>query len=219
MKPYALPLSLIASTLFLMAAVYPHFDADRDQLLQQIGSDYLSYPKFELKEDSMRWKVAYCEPFSGPSYTEQVHSSLSERVSVAGKGPHAMELYRLYVKDLNAYMNASHQDQPTGQVMVKETWWVQEVPTDSLEHYHGKVSYNIRTRGWYRAVKRDRLFVMMKPDRPKGADKGWVYAVMEASQPHGPRTIIQAGKIASCMSCHKDAGRDRTFGPDHQERP
>lgn len=61
----------------------------------------------------------------------------------------------------------------------------------------------------YRAGEINGLFVMMKLDpKTAGTDQGWVYGTIN------PKTnsITAAGRIQSCMKCHKDAATDRMFG-------
>jgi hypothetical protein len=52
------------------------------------------------------------------------------------------------------------------------------------------------------------LYVMVKkaPSTP-GTDQGWVYGTIT---PDG--SVTSAGRVASCMGCHKDAKVDRLFG-------
>ncbi len=46
-----------------------------------------------------------------------------------------------------------------------------------------------------------------------GTDDGWVYGTVTADG----KTVTSAGLVESCMSCHREAPRDRCFGIAREE--
>jgi len=77
---------------------------------------------------------------------------------------------------------------------------------ERLDHFY---PYAIKDSKVFKTKKQADLFIMMKldPNTP-GTDAGWVYATMT---PDGKK-VTEAGRIESCMACHRDAGKDRLFG-------
>src|SRR5437870_10625362 len=61
----------------------------------------------------------------------------------------------------------------------------------------------------YRPAARSGLFIMFKtePGTP-GTDEGWVYGTVTADG----KQVTSAGRVESCMACHRDAPHDRLFG-------
>lgn len=113
-------------------------------------------------------------------------------LSEAGAGPHDRKLYYLYVKDSDAYKTPA-KIQPTGQVLVKDSFHPVEVEE--------------RGRQAYRTGERQGLFVMYKSDTG-ATDNGWVYATLTADG----KQVTNKGLIESCMGCHADASESRLFG-------
>jgi hypothetical protein len=72
-----------------------------------------------------------------------------------------------------------------------------------------KIPVYVKDQIQYRAAKPAGLFIMtkLKPDAP-GTDEGWVYGTVA---PDG-KTVTSAGRVESCMNCHRDAKHDRLFG-------
>jgi hypothetical protein len=140
---------------------------------------------------------------------------------------HGRKLYFLYMKeqakgafDAN-YATAFGGDpprQPVGQAFVKQSWKALEVPAAAVPRDEGgdgfsrrpyPDQYLVTDSGAWKAGEQAELYVMYKMDpATEGTDRGWVYATLE---PDGSK-VIQIGRIASCMSCHEDAGHDRVFG-------
>ena len=116
-------------------------------------------------------------------------------MSAAGAStPHGRKLYHLYAKDWDAYTKGGVQ--PLGQVIVKEAW--EPLPGD-------------------RPGAKQGLYIMLKTSAEAvDSDAGWVYGTLT---PDG-RTVTSVGRVASCMSCHVDAPKDRIFGlPGRTRRP
>jgi hypothetical protein len=147
--------------------------------LQAAAGEYAEYGKVD---DLARWAPYLCKRPDPP----QLRLSASRDL-----GTHGRKLYFLFAKDREAYRLASKQDQPTGQVLVKESW----IP--SSESTSEKPV----------AGEKGPLFLMIKTGEPD-SDAGWIYAT---ATPDGS-TITARGKIASCMECHTAARRDRLFG-------
>jgi len=121
---------------------------------------------------------------------------------------------------------------PVGQVIVKESWIPRDVtdkekdlpkrqrivvkpikaPTDSQKTMGASDAmdpYALREGKLYHAHEKHALFMMVKldPATPE-TDQGWVYGTVTAD---GKR-VTSAGKVASCMACHREAPHDRQFG-------
>lgn len=119
---------------------------------------------------------------------------------------HGGKLFFLIVKDRASYTNAVFEKKnpsvyraPVGQVVIKETWRAPE--GFSLE----------RAEWWRKNFVREHptgLYLMVKfePDT-EGTDAGWVYATASADG----REVYEAGRIESCMNCHRSAPYDRLF--------
>ena len=66
---------------------------------------------------------------------------------------------------------------------------------------------------WFRTGERGPLFIMYKPTPEEGlaaesTDLGWVYGTVTADRTQ----VTAAGRIASCMGCHRKAPHGRLFG-------
>jgi hypothetical protein len=134
---------------------------------------------------------------------------------------HGKKLYFLFAKDSREYSRNGQQDQPVGQILVKEAWTpvpvlkgeaVRPDPIDEDQADRIRMLERTCRAGdgvEYRVGVRKELFMMLKldPSTP-GTDKGWVYAV---TSPDG-KEVRAAGMIESCIACHEDAPRDRMLG-------
>jgi hypothetical protein len=103
----------------------------------------------------------------------------------------------------NAAPNASPKDgytlegkpNPVGQAIVKESW----LPAEIDPHTGTEV----------RPSRKADMFIMYKVDpATPGTDRGWVYGTVT---PDGKK-VTSAGRVESCMRCHKDAPHDGLFG-------
>jgi hypothetical protein len=107
---------------------------------------------------------------------------------------HGQKLYWLYVKDVPADGERGYLPQsgpvPVGQVLVKEAWVPEQGEPPKAKEKAG-------------------LFIMFKldPGTPD-TDEGWVYGTVTADG----KTVTSAGRVGSCMACHKKAPHDRLFG-------
>jgi|GEM_PF-5335623 len=126
------------------------------------------------------------------------------------KSPHGNKLYRLYIKSFDAYVN-DRVDQPEGQVIVKETWNVEEVVYDSLNMTRQQIRNNNDGK-WYTPTTVSELFMMYKEKESQVNDKGWNYAVYSLEDKTKEPVLLNDIKISSCIGCHKDTKYDRIFG-------
>lgn len=121
---------------------------------------------------------------------------------------------------------------PVGQVIVKESWIPRDVtekekdlpkrqrivvkpikaPTEwqkTMGASDAMDPYALREGKLYHAREKHALFIMVKLDpATPDTDQGWVYGTVTAD---GKR-VTSAGKVASCMACHREAPHDRQFG-------
>jgi hypothetical protein len=197
--------------------------------LLEIARTYESFGR--LNTALLRWAPVYCRAPSPDTPTPALYSKSADADT------HGQKLYSLFVKwKPDGFPGGSYVVKPlnpVGQVIVKETWVPEQVKDVKLEFLAGSknptfsckredgstVSQEVKDgflpyaqkgdRSYY-AAKKGPLFIMMKlePAAP-GTDIGWVYGVVSADG----KEVQGAGRIASCMGCHKDAPHDRLFGP------
>jgi hypothetical protein len=208
-------------------AVARKFEGD----LLEIARTYQSYGR--LAPEPL-WAPLMCDDIGLSSPVVPVLTG-SLAVSRSGdQATHGRKLYSLFVKEmpedediLNAY-TVQGKPSPVGQVVVKEAWAPEEVKDGGrkLEPLVHKVK--VREGGrlveredrfvpyargkdgrLYHAREKAALFIMFKLDpQTPGTDEGWVYGTVTAD---GKR-VTSAGRVESCMGCHKDAPHDRLFG-------
>jgi hypothetical protein len=184
-----------------------------------------SYQSFGRATPAARWAPMYCRPYVPP--TPEVALSRS-----TDGATHGRKLYALFAKDLlqSGDYVVKGQPSPVGQVIVKESWVPEEMTDDGrpLEPVRRKVMvrqgealverddvfvpYARRGDRLYHAREKGPLFVMFKTDpQTPGTDEGWVYGTLT---PDGHQ-VTAAGRVESCMKCHREAPHDRLFGlPD-----
>jgi hypothetical protein len=118
-------------------------------------------------------------------------------------------VYFVYAKDVPSYTNlagagakphaipfpprAIAGDDAATQVIVKETWAAKEGGTKG---------------------EKGPLFIMAKLRATKGTDDGWIFGLVSADG----KDVLDAGLIATCSSCHKNATHDHQFGPPGKQR-
>ncbi|MFA6043672.1 MAG: hypothetical protein WC718_01695 [Phycisphaerales bacterium] len=105
-----------------------------------------------------------------------------------------------------------------GQALVKQSFVPVPVPADqppappadNPEHRGTPPDVAFEKGKFYRTGDPGALFIMFKTDPATAdTDEGWVYA---ATTPDG-KTVLDAGRIESCMECHTQTMRDRLYGP------
>jgi hypothetical protein len=139
------------------------------------------------------------------------HDSLFISKADSIKSLHGDKLYKLYVKDAESYNNGHGKQQPIGQVLVKETYNVEEVSKDKI----AKNEFIIQSKKnakWYKPTTISELFIMYKEKESLANDKGWVYGIIDMEGKKKNPVVLSNGKISSCISCHKETKYDRIFG-------
>lgn len=186
--------------------------------IKEIAKEYKQYHLYkDLKvavTDSAKyqWSQPLCIHPKGTRNHGYVIQRDSLFISEANEmmSPHGNKLYRLYIKSFDAYVNAKA-DQPEGQVIVKETWNVEEVVYDSLN----RTGQQIRSSNdgkWYTPTTVSELFMMYKENESSANDKGWNYAVYSLEDNTKEPALLNDIKISSCIGCHKNTKYDRIFG-------
>ena len=173
--------------------------------LLKIAAGYKAYGRVD---DRNRWAPKLCALV--PSRARFSKSDEAET--------HGEKLYFLFAKDRAAYMSVASTKSKTGQVIVKESWLPKETThkrpkerrNDLKRDLGGAyVPYAKKGDKLYHADKLAGLYIMYKTDADTpGTDKGWVYGTLTADG----KTVISAGRVASCMACHEDAPHGRLFG-------
>jgi hypothetical protein len=86
---------------------------------------------------------------------------------------------------------------------------VRKVKVRGVEQEDRFVPYARKDGRLYHAGKKVSLFIMFKLDpRTPGTDEGWVYGTVTADG----KEVTSAGRVESCMGCHRNAPHDRLFG-------
>ncbi len=141
---------------------------------------------------------------------------------------HGRKLYSIFAKIRSHEFYVGH----VGQVVVKESWVPEEVAdkgqsleaisrkvkihakddkdsTQTVEREDRYVPYVRKDGRLYHAAKKGPLFIMYKMDpKTPGTDEGWVYGTVTADG----KDVTSAGRVESCMNCHRKAPDDRLFG-------
>ena len=193
--------------------VGPAFEAE----LLRIASEYRGWTRVS---DQANWSPSDCRP---PAPSGVLKSESSEAST------HGRKLYYLFAKDAVSYRRldafealdepgrAAFEKQLVGQALVKEAWQPVEVELASVpplvpRDSYGRVmpnEYAIDGEHAYRTGEQAELFVMFKVDRStSNTDAGWVYGTVSPDLKH----VTSSGRVASCMRCHDEAGRDHLFG-------
>lgn len=187
----AAPSSVRPAVAAAAPASAPVHDGSLDEQLLAVARTYRSWGRVD---EHTRWAQTRCALPPTPA-----------RLSAAPAGPHAMKVYWLYARDPGAYLEARP---ATTQVVVKESW--SHRPVTAAEAQGGLADLAARTSDG-QLVTADQptgLYVMMAvaDDDPRG-DRGWAYGTVA---PDG--TVTSAGRVATCMGCHEEAGAGRLFG-------
>lgn len=146
---------------------------------------------------------------------------------------HGRQLYYLFAKDRYGYLalgnapakrleirGVREEDSKAlpeklrtlAQFVVKESWVPEEVPEidrRAVRPFQSTDPYATRDGKTYKTGKQGDLFIMLKLDpKTPATDNGWVYGTVTADG----KKVTSAGRVESCMSCHKEAKHDRLFG-------
>ena len=172
------------------------------------------YPAWGRVDDEMRFAPFYCR---------EPDPAVARFSASPDADTHGRKLYFLFAKNRVEYILPTAPAARVGQVLVKEAWLPEEVAGmkpgdidrekvvrthtgDELDRF-----YPYATKGGkvFKASHRAGLFIMLKLDpTTPGTDDGWVYGTLTADG----TAVTSAGKVESCMGCHRDAKCDRLFG-------
>lgn len=200
-----------------------------EKLLLAIAAEYTKYPRVS---DRANWAPELCmlPPPAG------VQSSASTQEKTHGK-----KLYFLYAADAQAYDKIgwwAREDlrekgdpktlsNPVGTIVVKEAFKPAELKpgekipdapkTNDIRQPLMHPNYTTLDGKTYKTGDPAGLYIMVKLDpkldpasgEKRTTDEGWIYATTSPDA----KTITASGRIASCIDCHKDTGRDRLYGP------
>jgi hypothetical protein len=213
-------LAAIGSSLSAGAPVPAEADKPFHKGLLMAVAEYKDWGRVD---DDMRWAPWLCRARK----PGQVQFSASKDGQT-----HGQKLYSLFARDRDAYWSLRGEGKvATGQVVVKESWIPEEVtdpkergslcddskiirtpsrrcrvPESQGDHFY---PYVTRDNKVFKASKQADLFVMLKLDpKTPNTDAGWVYGTVT---PDG-KTVTSAGKVESCMNCHREAKNERLFG-------
>jgi hypothetical protein len=189
-----------------------------DEMLLKIAKEYKKYevtkkPEIVVTDSAKyKWTVALCtRPKNFDMGWHWRQDSLFMSKTTSEKSPHGDKLYKLYVKYYKSYRDYINFRQPMGQVLVKETWNVQEVQYDSTNKQIFQVQSQ-NDRKWYMPTTVSDLFIMYKGKETPNNDKGWIYGIVDVQDGQASAKVLYKGKISSCIGCHKDTKYDRIFG-------
>lgn len=190
-----------------------------DAQVQEIAA---TYRQFERVSEHASLAMLAC---AAPTPARGVLQSTSNDTDTHGR-----KLYFLYAKHASSYRQIGDpffrspevaswvESTAVGQVIVKESFVPVKVAVNQKPSpLHGDpkgltypAEYIRNPDGtFYKTGEPAGLFIMFKldPETP-GTDEGWVYA---ATSPDG-MLVLDAGRMESCMNCHKRAANDRLFG-------
>ncbi len=181
--------------------------------------DYSIYPQINngvLYDTAyLRWSQVLCRPNVTLDQSQNFENEHIKFSQAGAKSKHGDKLYKFFIKDHDAYLSPKLEAQPVGQTLVKETWEIEvydpKTASGNINSWRPyKVSQNDGKA--YTPTKPMHLFVMYKEAPSDSNDDGWVYGIVDISQPEKKATVLEKGKIKSCMSCHKNAKYDRIIG-------
>jgi hypothetical protein len=185
-----------------------------DDELIRISQEYNTYTLYSSSEDpnspNYKWAISLCEPmYSHGVYGDTLHISAPGE----NKSPHGNKLYKLYIKDWEAYSKKTG-PQPEGQVLIKEVWNVRAVDfdNDSIGNYTLPVMRSLNDGLMYTPTTRKQLFIMYKTAATQENDNGWWYGIVDIEKGAEKATVIESMKINRCVKCHAETKYDRIFG-------
>jgi hypothetical protein len=214
-RPLIALLAFGSTLLFFGCAFPPEPTPDDRSFHEALLSAANEYKNWERVDDGVRWSPLYCRmpPPAQPRFSSSPDTAT-----------HGQKLYSLFAKDGTDYTSLEKSIVvKVGQVVVKESWVPEEttevkagppelskvIRTGSPQRRTDYYPYATKGDKVYKAGKPAGLFIMTKfnPATP-GTDDGWVYGTVTPDA----KTVIAAGKIESCMGCHREAKHDRLFG-------
>jgi hypothetical protein len=214
--------ALVALGIGLSANPQESADAEKPfhKELLKAAADYKAWGRVD---DEMRWAPWLCR---APQPGLVAFSASKDGQT------HGQKLYSLFARNRDEYRSLRGDGKiGVGQILVKQSWIPEEVtgPKDKPgrwddgkvirtspegcrrpgyegDHFYPYVSAGEKV---FKATKQADLFIMMKLDpKTPDTDEGWVYGTVT---PDGKK-VTSAGKVESCMKCHRDAKNERLFG-------
>jgi hypothetical protein len=180
------------------------------------------YKKYGVVDKANRWAPEFCRRPPDP-----LHAS-----AAGEKSEHARKLYFLFAADSMTYLKFSMKKidddiqkmnpkvvlpgtEAAEQIVVKESWHPEKI-SDTEKMKLPPVSEAAELNGErFKRGKQSELFIMAKLDKVTAeTDEGWIYGTVT---PDG-KTVTSAGRVQSCMECHKDAPHGRWFGLKSPEK-
>jgi len=211
---------LAAVSMILLCFVLLGFNLTRgkESRLIKISREYKNYRQYSdvqiVVTDSAKykWTIAFCARPKNMDIGWHFKTD-SSFVSKADKmlSQHGDKLYRLFIKDYNAYVRNAPIGQPEGQVIVKETWNVKEIIYDSLNTTIQQIQSKNDGK-WYTPTTVSELFIMFKEKESATNDRGWNYGIVSIEHKDEKPLILNDAKISTCIGCHKGTKYDRIFG-------
>ena len=181
-------------------------DARFHPAIKTAAEEYLAYAMVNTTAMKLPDKDSTAEE---EGFLEDPTAKMSQAESA-----HGQKLYFVFTKDIAHYSNPNGSKSPVGQALVLESWTAVPGNPDARNlpsHASGnrvnpRVTVGDKT---LKLGKRSDLFVMLKHDsETEGADKGWVYGVIDPKS----HEIKSAGAVASCIACHSGE-KDSLFRP------
>jgi hypothetical protein len=180
--------------------------------LREIARTYKTYRPVDFAEAA--WAPADCR---APIPYQDFRPGEVRPSASMDKDTHGQKLYFLFSRNRETYLNLAAKPQAEGQVIVKESWTTKEATEEErtaflsrvFAGYTEGVPFARKDGKLYRTDKQGELFIMFKTGADKAdTDQGWVYGTVT---PDG-KSVTSAGRVESCMNCHKAAKHDRLFG-------
>ncbi len=199
---------LLSAGLMTGACSGPKISADAGQdaglAMAEAAAQYRSWDRVT---GPMQWAPMLCRepPSSSPRFSESPEGTI-----------HGRKLFHLYASDLDAYTRViGGRDDGRALALVKEVRLPIVLPGSGdfaslRRHDAAGIAVSPEDGRRYTPGEVVALFVMSRSgevDRA-GTDDGWVYGVVDGD---GQR-VIEAGVIASCVECHRQAPHGRVFG-------
>jgi hypothetical protein len=197
----------IATLSLGLGAFLPRAATQEISLEQRIAEAAYRYRSFGRVDDELRWAPWLC----------RLPNASLARVSRGPEAGHGRKIYFVYAQDREAYLSTVRTDAPSpiGQVIVKESFHPREIgetettfPT--TEQADPRDAFRPATEGdrLYGPGEMAGLYVMtFLGERTPGTDRGWLYGTTTADG-----RVTSAGRIDSCMGCHRSAPHGGLFG-------
>jgi hypothetical protein len=177
-----------------------------DYQLRAIARDYQK--TFTLIDPNARWAPVRC---AAPRPTDRVMGQMSVSKDT---DTHGQKLYLLYARQSKAYIDLTEKGSPLDQMLVKESWQVEEVEKDERP-IGDKTPLARKGKRLFLGKARGDLFIMFKLDpKTPQTDNGWVYGTVTADG----KQVTSAGRVESCIGCHTRAKYDRLFGLEREAK-